>query len=175
MELYSNFGEFDSVDEMNRTAAGLLKEGDIDSLKVLAKENGIDEADTEDYINGEFKELATIKMAAEGKIRIEKEYLGLTEALEDYADWIIKEAMEDEKLAKAVRKKNKSLAGALGEVLKAAWYIKAPIHADIIKAADIKCGRVETGAPGMKTTTKLMREYYLGGADNGSEQTAQEN
>ena len=175
MELYETFGEFDSVEEINKTAAGLLKEGDIDSLKVLAKENGIEEDDVEDYINGEFDELATEMMAAEGKITIEKEYLKLTEALEDYADWIIQEAMEDRQLAKAVRKKGKSLAGALGQVLKAAWDIKAPIHKDILKAAGIKCGRVESGSPGMKTTTKLMREYYLGGADNGSEQTAQEN
>lgn len=175
MELYSRFGELDSAEEINQVAAGLKKEGDLESLKVLAKENGLEELDAEDYFEGLVDALCTPKMAANGKIQIEKEYLGLKEGIADYADWIVQECIEDTELALAVRKKGKSLAGALGAVLEEAWNIKVPVHKDILKAAGIKTGRVEVGTPGMKTVTKLMREYYLGGGENGSEQTAQEN
>lgn len=166
MALYEKFGEFDSAEEINRAAAAQLAEKDYEALKELAKENGIDEQDVNDYIDGMFPSLCNETMAAEGKINVEKKYLGLTEALEDYANWIIQEAMEDKELAKAVRKKGKSLAGALGAVLKKAWEIKENIHEDILKAAGIKGQRVESGSPGMRTTTKLMREYYLGGSEN---------
>ena len=40
--MFDRFGEFDSAAEINETAANLRKEGDTDSLKVLAEENGID-------------------------------------------------------------------------------------------------------------------------------------
>ncbi len=162
MALYETFGEFDSAKELNMAAANQKKEGDKVALVALAKENGIDEDDATDFFEGNVPELCSELMAAEGKIRVEKEYLGLTEALEDYADWIVKECMEDKELCKAVRKKGKSLAGALGAVLKKAWEIKEDIHEDILKAAGIHA-TVKNGSPGMRTTTKLMREYYLGG------------
>ena len=50
--MFDNFGEFDSWEELNRTAEGLKNEGDLDNLKVLAAENGIDEMDMVDYVNG---------------------------------------------------------------------------------------------------------------------------
>ena len=49
--LFERFGEFDSVEELNMTAEGLKEEGDLESLKVLAEENGLDAADAEDYAN----------------------------------------------------------------------------------------------------------------------------
>lgn len=168
MALYETFGEFDSAEEINMAAANQKKEGDKTALIELAKENGIDEDDANDFFDGIVPELCSDLMAAEGKIRVEKEYLGLTEALEDYADWIIKECTEDKALCKAVRKKGKSLAGALGAVLKKAWEIKEDIHEDILKAASIHT-TVKNGSPGMRTTTKLMREYYLGGDENAKE------
>ena len=48
--MFDNFGEFDSWEELNRTAEGLKNEGDLDNLKVLAAENGIDEMDMVDYV-----------------------------------------------------------------------------------------------------------------------------
>jgi len=166
MALYETFGEFDSAEELNMAAANQKKEGDETALIELAKENGIDEEDAKDYFEGIVPELCSDLMAAAGKIKVEKEYLGLTEALEDYADWIVKECTEDAELCKAVRKKGKSLAGALGAVLKKAWEIKENIHEDILKAAGISAN-VKNGSPGMRTTTKLMREYYLGGGKDG--------
>ena len=40
--MWDRFGEFDSADEINHLAVNLRKEGDGESLKVLALENGLD-------------------------------------------------------------------------------------------------------------------------------------
>ena len=39
--MFERFGEFDSAEELNLTAEGLKTEGDMESLLVLAEENGI--------------------------------------------------------------------------------------------------------------------------------------
>lgn len=70
--MFDKFGEFDSVEELNEAAEGLLKEGDIDSLMLLAQENGIEKEDTEDYIDGCAPELATTSMAAFGRLNVEE-------------------------------------------------------------------------------------------------------
>lgn len=67
MALFARFGEFDSVEELNMTAEGLKAEGDLESLKILAVENGLDAADAEDYVDGIVTELASALMAAAGK------------------------------------------------------------------------------------------------------------
>ena len=41
--MFEKFGEFDSYGEINELAENLLNEGDTESLKVMAKENGIKE------------------------------------------------------------------------------------------------------------------------------------
>ena len=115
---------------------------------------------------GEFDSSEEINEAAAGQLAEgTEEYLGLKEttAEYDYASYILKECEADFELCKAVRKKGKSLAGAIGEVLKMAWKIKEDIHPDILKAAGIPCGRVQSGSPGMAIVAKTMREYYLGG------------
>ena len=162
MELFEKFGEFDSYEEINLAAANLLKENDLDSIYELAEENGIDKLDAQDFIEGFEQELCSAMMAAIGKIEVEKKYLGLKEAEEDYAELIIHEIHLDPEFALAVRKKGKSLAGALGKILSKAWSIKHDLHPDILEMADIK-GRVQSGSPGNRTVMKLMREYYLGG------------
>ena len=73
IKMEKKFGIFNSVEELNRAAAGQLKEGDIEALKELAKENGIDADDVEDYVDGYTDELATLQMAVFGKIKIEEE------------------------------------------------------------------------------------------------------
>ena len=86
----------------------------------------------------------------------------LKEIMADWADYIIKEAIDDPKMAIAVRKKGKTLAGAIGAVLKQSWKIKAAVPKEIMNAAGIN-GRVEMGIPGYATVTKILRDYYLGG------------
>ena len=162
MALYEQFGEFDSYEEINKAAAGQLAEGDTEAIFAIAKENGIDSGEAEDFINGYEKELCTVYSAALGKIDVEAKYLGLKEAEMDYADIIRKACLEDPELAAAVRKKDKSLAGALGTVLKKAWEIKHNLHRDILDAAGLK-GNVQSGSPGERKVVKLMKNYYLGG------------
>lgn len=73
MILFEKFGEFDSVQELNEAADGLLTEGDIDSLRELAKENGIDEADLQDYLDGCSEDLANVSTAAFGRLYVEEQ------------------------------------------------------------------------------------------------------
>ena len=70
--MFDQFGEFDSVEELNLAAEGLLKEGDTDSLMRLAVENGLDPEDAEDYIHGESGQLASLSMAAYGRITMDE-------------------------------------------------------------------------------------------------------
>ena len=160
--MFDRFGEFDSWEEINKAAEGQKEEGDFNALKALAKENGIDEEDAQDYIDGIVDELCNSSMAAIGKINIEKKELGLTEIMADWADYIIKESIEDEKMALAVRKKGKSLAGAIGAVLKQSWKIKVAVPEEVMEAAGIRT-RVEMGIPGYATVTRILRDYYLEG------------
>ena len=160
--MFEKFGEFDSWEEINRAAAAQKEEGDIEAIKEIAKENGIDEEDAQDYIDGVVDELCNSSMAAIGKVNIERKALGLTEIMSDWADYIIKESIEDEKMALAVRKKGKTLAGAIGAVLKQSWKIKAAVPKEIKEAAGIST-RVEMGVPGYATVTRILRDYYIGG------------
>lgn len=162
--MFDKFGEFDSWEELNKAAAGQKAEGDIEALIELAKENGIDEEDAKDYADGFINELATPLSAAVGKIELEKKALGLKEIMADWADYIIKECSESESMALNVRKKGKSLAGAIGAILKASWEIKERVPEEIMSAAGIKgAQRVEMGIPGYNTVTRILREYYQEG------------
>ena len=161
--MFDKFGEFNSAEEINRAAAAQKEEGDFEALKEIAIENGIDVEDAQDYIDGMVDELCNTSMAAIGKINVERKALGLTEIMSDWADYIIKESIEDEKMALAVRTKGKSLAGAIGAVLKKSWDIKAKVPSEIKKAAGIGNANVEMGIPGYATVTKILRDYYIGG------------
>ena len=46
--MFDKFGEFDSAEEINRAAAAQLKEGDLDAIKTITEENGLDPEDAED-------------------------------------------------------------------------------------------------------------------------------
>lgn len=95
--MFDTFGEFDSVEELNRTAEGLLKEGDTESLMILAEENGIDKGDAQDYIDGVVPELANALMAAWGKLDVECKELKPYEIMEDWVDYIKKDAVRTRK------------------------------------------------------------------------------
>ena len=68
--MFKKFGEL-TLEELNQTAAGFKSEGDIQSLKALAKEWNLDPYDVKDYINGDIDTLATNITAAMGKIDAE--------------------------------------------------------------------------------------------------------
>lgn len=160
--MFDKFGEFDSAEELNKAAEGLKAEGDLESLKALAIENGLDEMDAEDYANGDMPQLATVLTAALGKLAIEKADVRCEGIILDWLGYIESEAAEDEAFAKAVRAKGVSLIGCLGELLKVSFRARYKIDDRIIKASGITgCQRVEMGMPGMQEAKDVIRGYYL--------------
>lgn len=71
-KLFERFGEMD-LEELNKAAEGLKKEGDLDSLRALALENGMDPEDVADYVAGDTKQMATLRQAALGRIKVQEE------------------------------------------------------------------------------------------------------
>jgi len=69
--MYETFGNFDNYEEINACAAGLMAEGDVEHIKLLAKENGLNEFMTQAYIDGMSDELTDWMNAAMGKLDIE--------------------------------------------------------------------------------------------------------
>lgn len=113
--MFEKFGEFNSVDELNMAAEGLWKEGDTASLMALAKENGIDEEDATDYENGYTDSLATVTMAAFGRLKIqENEIEKIKNPMEQMALRVIlmmlKGMCTEEVMAAAVMRKGKRIS-----------------------------------------------------------------
>ena len=159
--MFEKFGEFDSVEELNEAAAGQLEQGDTEAILLLAEENGIQRMDAEDYIEGLVPVLATPMMAAFGKLEMEAKELKVKDIMEDWAAYI-KQCCTNMEMAEAVRRKGKSLKGCIAELLKWSFKNQRDIDADILKACDIKAGKVTLGIPGMGTAKKIIKEYYLG-------------
>lgn len=158
--MFDKFGEFDSWEEINRAAEGQKAEGDLEALKELAKENGFEEADAEDYMDGAVPEFCTPLLAAESKIRLEKKELKPEGIMIDWIDYIIGLMSTDERICLAVRKKGKSLKGCIGQLLKWGNGHMKDVDPDIKKAAGFS-GHVKLGMPGVLEARKIIREYYL--------------
>ncbi|RDU22187.1 Cas9 inhibitor AcrIIA9 family protein [Anaerosacchariphilus polymeriproducens] len=111
--MYEVFGEFDSAEEMNRAAAGLLEEGDTKNILILAKENGIEEGIAQAYNAGAMEELTDPFMAAVGKLTVEKEQVtNMGSMKEVYFSYLVSQCME-EGFARKVRNKGKSFDDCL--------------------------------------------------------------
>lgn len=160
--MYERFGEFNSAEEINETAVNLRREGDTESIKILAKENGIDEDVAEVFIEGTLLYLCDNMTAAIGKLDIEEKDLKAKEIMADWADYIKARCFEDENMAKAVRRKDKSLKGCIGALLTWSFKNQIPVDKDIMKAAGVTAGKCTLGIPGIGTAKKIITEYYLG-------------
>lgn len=160
--MWDRFGEFDSVEELNMAAAGQKEEGDEAALIALAEENGIDKADAQDYMDGVVEELASLLMAAQGKIKVESAELKPVEIMEDWVQYILLRCTEDPEMAKAVRRKGKSLKGCIAALLSWSFKNQHDVDRDIMKAAGMgNNGGVTLGIPGMGTAKKIITEYYI--------------
>ena len=159
--MYDRFGEFDSAAEINETAVNLRKEGDTESLKILAAENGIDGEILEAFLSGELLYLCDDMSAAIGKIEVESKEVECAEILEDWVEYIKAQCFEKAEVARAVRRKGKSLSGCLAEIL--AWSFKHqhPVDKKILTAAGVTAGRCTLGIPGIARAKKIITEYYL--------------
>ena len=160
--MFDKFGEFDSAEEINETAAGLLEEGDLDGLREMAKENGFDEDDVQDYIDGIYPELANTYTAAWNKLEVEMKELKVCEIMEDWVEYIRIKMEEEEEMQRAIRKKGKSLQGCIAALLKWSWEHQNPVNKEVLKEAGVKDPRVTLGIPGMGTAKRVITKYYLG-------------
>lgn len=143
-ELFQVFGEFDSYEEINAAAAGLLAEGDIKGLETLAWENGLED-DLKNYVQGGMEGLCDPLTAALGKLKVEKkqDIDPLTECIIEY----LESNCDDITLALAVRKKGKRAE-------------------DMYKIIEDEARRNQKGRCGICSDLRayqLTREYYCGG------------
>lgn len=160
--MFDKFGEMNSYKEINELADNLFNEGDQESLKEMAKENGIMQEFVEMYLQGDIPVLCDPLTAALGKIDVEAEELKPKEIMEDWVEYLRGQCMENEILAHQVRKKGKSLKGCIAALLKWSFANQVPVGQDILKEAGVKAGRVTLGIPGMARAKKIITEYYMG-------------
>lgn len=162
--MFDRFGEFDSHEEINELAENLFNEGDLESISVLAKENGIDADMVEAYISGDTEQLCDVLDAALGKLEVEEKDLKPQELMSDWLDYLKSQCLESDELARAVRKKDKSLKGCIGALLLWSFKNAKQLDKELLKAAGVNASKVTFGAPGMARAKQIIREYYLGGA-----------
>lgn len=168
--MWDRFGELDSAEEINRIAAAELQEGDIDALKALAEENGMDKDDVEDYIDGLIDTLTTPELAAVGKLDVEMEHLDIKGILRDWVDELKAEIMRDREFAIAIRRKGKSLAGYIALTAEIGYTNRAAVHKEIVaKTTTIKnmmgSHEFSIGIPTRTERKQLMHTYYEGSVD----------
>lgn len=151
--MYEKFGEFNSVEELNEAAAGLLIEGDFESLREFAEENGLDGEDAEDYIAGNNPELATVFSAVMGKLDLEEKEINKKSAIEKRPLLVIhnmaKGMCTDETIAAAVMGKGKRVEKILELMQKAAQKHKSG-------GMGICCGTD-------RELCNIIRAYYIEG------------
>lgn len=160
--MFDKFGEMDTFGEINELAENLFNEGDTASIKTMAKENGIDKEYVEMYLSGDIPVLCDAMTAALGKIDVEVADLKPKEIMEDWAEYLRGQCMENELLAFNVRKKGKSLKGCIAALLMWSFKNQQPIDKGIIKAAGVSAGKVTLGIPGMARAKQIITAYYMG-------------
>lgn len=82
--MFEKFGELNSFGEINELAENLFNEGDTESLRAMAKENGIQSDFVDMYLQGEIPALCDQLTAALGKIDVEVAELKPKEIMEDW-------------------------------------------------------------------------------------------
>jgi len=172
-KLFPKFGELTSAEEINRAAEAQKKEGDFEALKTLAKENGIDEMDAQDYMDDISSELCTDFSAAIGKIQREVEYLKPSMTLEAWNTFLYgmlagENAGADSdsiKLCRAVRSKGKYLAGFYARVIvecsKNRVYVPKVIVDEAKKLDKDIPDNLPMGDISRLRLEELIREYYF--------------
>ncbi len=168
--MFEKFGEFDSVEELNRAAAAQKEQGDNEAVIALAEENGIDREDAEEYIDGCVDELATPLMAASGKLKIEAEELEIKGILEDWKDEIVNLCTADGEICAAVRKKDRHIRDCMALLIRFAFENKVQVSNKIVNVTKVTHngkeepfrGPLYLGIPNRAQVRKIVREYYLG-------------
>lgn len=170
MALFEKFGEFDSAEEINRAAAAQLAEGDTEAIYALAKENGIDVEEADDFIDGVTTELCTPLMAANGKLKVEEKELGIQGILIDWVQYIGGRCLEAPEMALAVRRKGKNLRDCMAALIKYSFENKVEVSSKIVEVTKVlNHGKLEQlrgplylGMPNRVQAKRIITEYYMG-------------
>lgn len=168
--MFDRFGEFDSYEEINRKAAELLAAADTDGVGILAEENGIDPEEAEDFITGAATTLCTELFAAVGKLEVEEKELEICGILGDWTNYIKDLCIDEDGMAAAVRKKGKSLAKCMAQLIRSAFENKVQVSDKIVDITKVTHNGKEEkmrkplylGVPDRATAKKIIRKYYLG-------------
>ncbi len=116
--MFDIFGEFDSAEELNQAAAGLLAENDIKNILALAKENGIDKEIAQAFAEGVIPIITDTMSAAVGKLTVEKDNIHSKMPVSPVADYLNSLCMDDDNFAEIVRSKKKNLKACIEAVEK---------------------------------------------------------
>lgn len=147
--MFDVFGEFDSYMEINMAAEGMKEEGDVKSLREMAKENGLEHM-VEAYMEGEMLELCDPITAALGKIEVElqdaKDWKALAQDIADY----LQSNSDELDFAMQIRKKGKSMKELATQIMKSAREKASSISLNGIKCNYYGPGHIYT----------VIREYY---------------
>lgn len=168
--MFEKFGEFNSAAEINETAVNLRKEGDFESLKALAEENGLDPEEAEDYITGAADKLCyTALMAAMGKLDLEEKDLEIGGVLKDWTDCIRDMCVDVDGMAEAVRKKGKTLAGCMAALIRFSFENKVQVSDKIVDITKVTHNGKEEkmrkplylGIPSRTEARQIIQDYYM--------------
>ena len=169
--MFDKFGEFNSAEELNKKAKELKEAGKAEDVKELALENGLDQADAEDYMDDYTKELASTLMAAMGKIKIEKQNIDADGVIADWADMVTAVCADNHAVAAAVRKKSKKLTECIGCMIAFGFKNKVRVSDEIVKVTQVEHngkteplrGPLYLGVPNNADIKAIIKEYYLEG------------
>lgn len=159
--MFDKFGPL-TYEELNKTAEGLKMEGDIESLILLAEENGLEKEDAEDYADEVVDTFTTPVEAAIGKIKVESEYFNLAQSttLSGMRDLIAYTVTQNEKLQTAAHDPEKSLAKCLGKLVAEASRTRYKLPDEIAIAAGIPT--VYMGDVSKERAKEIIKAYYGG-------------
>lgn len=168
--MFEQFGEFNSFEEINEKAQELLKAGDTEAVRMLAKENGLDQEDAEDYIAGTTDKLCyTALMAAVGKLDLEEKDLEIKGILKDWTDCIRDMCVDVDGMAAAVRKKGKPLAGCIAALIRFSFENMVQISDKIVDITKVTHNSKEEkmrkplylGIPSRTDVRQIVHDYYM--------------
>lgn len=156
--MFDKFGKM-SYDELIRTAKAEKEEGDEEALIALAQENGLDQEDAEDYMDDLTEVLCTPREAAVARVEMEAKELEVSGIWEEWKDFVLEMCMQEEDLACAVCRKNRSLLGLFGKLLKLGFDSKQRVDKRICKEAGLN-DNVYTGIPTRQQVAETISNYY---------------
>lgn len=161
--MFEKFGEFDSAEEINRAVMAQYEQGDMEAIKTICEENGLDYEMVE-WIEEDGK-ICSVMDAAWGKISIEEKELDITkqELMQDWVDALKHMCVDYPEIAMGVRRKGKRLEECIVKILQYSFKNQVAIPQTLVeKALPNFHQKVSLGVPCMKQVKQIIRDYYMG-------------